>query len=114
MRRLRTLDGMRSPHGEAPDAETEMAEFIASGRVVDLILGVIALEACVLLAWRHAWGGRLAALDLVLMLLPGALLLLALRGALLQTSWTWIVLCVALAFPVHLADVGRRWQTIKP
>jgi hypothetical protein len=52
--------------------------------------------------------------DIVLMLLPGVLLLLALRSALLQASWTWIALCVALAFPVHLADVGRRWRSIKP
>jgi hypothetical protein len=90
-----------------------MAELVASGHVVDLILGVMAVEACVLLVLRGGQGGRLAAMDIALMLMPGALLLLALRGALVQSSWVWIVLCVALAFPVHLADVARRWRTSK-
>ena len=90
-----------------------MAELIASGRIVDLILGVMSVEACVLLILRRWGGGRLAAGDIVPMLLPGALLLLALRGALLQVAWEWIALCLALAFPAHLADVGRRWQSTR-
>jgi hypothetical protein len=43
-----------------------------------------------------------------LRLLPGALLLLALRAALTGQAWPWIALALAASFPAHLADLARR------
>ena len=43
--------------------------------------------------------------------LPGALMILALRGALTGAEWHWIALPLLLSFPAHLADLaatGRR------
>jgi hypothetical protein len=57
----------------------------------------------VLTRW-YGWGGRAAALRL----LPGALMLLALRAALLGLCWPWIALALAASFPAHLADLRRR------
>ena len=41
-------------------------------------------------------------------LLPGALMVLALRAALIGADWVWIALPLALSFPFHLADLSRR------
>jgi len=44
----------------------------------------------------------------VLALLPGALLLIALRAALTGAGWAWVALFVTLSLPAHLADMRRR------
>jgi len=75
----------------------------AQGHAVDLILGILLVEAVWLIHWR-GWSFSAA----VLALLPGAILLLALRGALLGLGWPWIALMLLLSFPAHLADVALR------
>jgi len=84
-----------------------MEEFILSGQAIDLVLLVIALEfAALLVLRRKSW--RRAALDLFLALMPGVLLLVALRLALAGSGWEWIALAVAASFPFHIADLVRR------
>lgn len=46
--------------------------------------------------------------DAVLRLLPGALMLLALRAALTGAGWPWVAAALLLSFPAHLADLARR------
>lgn len=75
----------------------------ATGHAVDIVLAVIALELAWLVGMRQ-W--RL--LDATLRLAPGALILLALRGALVGSDWRWIALPLLLSFPVHVADLIRR------
>ena len=41
----------------------------------------------------------------LLRLLPGALMILALRAALTGAGWPWIALALACSFPAHLADL---------
>lgn len=80
-----------------------MTEFFASGLAVDIVLAILLLE--------YAWltlGRRMTALDAALALLPGALMMLALRAALTGAPWMWIALPLAASFPVHLADLARR------
>lgn len=84
-----------------------MEEFILSGQAIDLVLLVIALEFVGLLVLRRkSW--RRAAPDLFLALMPGVLLLVALRLALSGSGWEWIALAVAASFPFHIADLVRR------
>lgn len=73
-----------------------------SGHAVDIVLGVIALEAIVLKA--QGWRMR----ELALLLLPGALILLGLRAALMGAEWYWIALPLIASLPAHLADVAQR------
>ncbi|MFN7173704.1 MAG: hypothetical protein ACK4MT_03225 [Thermaurantiacus tibetensis] len=84
-----------------------MTELVAgaftSGRAVDLVLAVLALEALLLLAFA----GRRRA-DLLLALLPGLFLLLAVRAALAGAGWQVVAACLAAALPAHLADLWRR------
>jgi hypothetical protein len=76
---------------------------IRSGHAVDLILVVMLAEAL----WLHLRRG-VGLIDLALALLPGALILLAARAALVGAAWPLIALPLALSFPVHLADLRRR------
>jgi hypothetical protein len=82
-----------------------MRQLVASGRLVDFILLLVAIEAAVLLVIqrRTGRGG-----DLVVNLLAGAALLLALRAALAGAAWQWIALWLAVSLPPHLVDLWRR------
>lgn len=79
-----------------------MSEFFASGHAADAILAVLAIESILLVR-----GGRPLA-DVASMLLPAALIVVALRAALVGADWPWIALPLALSFPVHLWDLSRR------
>lgn len=80
-----------------------MSELFASGHAVDVVLAVIAVEL-VWLTTRRGWPLG----EALLRLAPGALMLVALRGALIHADWPWIALPLMLSFPVHLADLARR------
>jgi len=80
-----------------------MQAFFESGRAIDLVLLIMLAEAVYL--WARKRG---SAMDIILSLLPGALILLGARGALTGAAWPLIALPIALSWPVHLADLRRR------
>ena len=87
-----------------------MADLFTSGRLVDLILILVVLEAAALLVyWRRA-GRGVAPLDLLPNLCAGAVLLLALRVMLTGGGWTQACGCLAAAGLAHLVDLYRRWR----
>lgn len=73
----------------------------AEGHAADIVLAVMILEWIGLVALA-GWGKRAA----LLRLLPGALMIMALRGALTGEGWQWIALPLLLSFPAHLADLA--------
>ncbi|HEX8402743.1 MAG TPA: hypothetical protein VF628_13695 [Allosphingosinicella sp.] len=74
-----------------------------SGHAADLVVAVLLVEAVWLIV-RKGWdAGEVTAL-----LLPAAMMMLALRGALTGADWPWIALPLAASFPLHLIDIGRR------
>jgi hypothetical protein len=87
-----------------------MRELFASGRVVELILGFMLVEAVVLGIYHRRSGRGLRPLDLALNLAAGALLLLALRAALVDPDPLAPAPYLAFALLAHLADLARRWQ----
>jgi hypothetical protein len=87
-----------------------MAEFFASGRVVDLVLAIVVVETLVLVAWRLRTGGGLPVAALAVNLLSGAALMLALRAALVQAGWVWVAVPLCASFAVHLGDLALRWE----
>jgi hypothetical protein len=84
-----------------------MADLFSSGHIVDLILAFMAAEWAAMAAWRRGRSG--AALDAVFALLPGACLLLALRGALTGAGWTAVAGWLAVSLACHVSDLWRRW-----
>jgi len=87
-----------------------MADLFASGRLVDLILVVVAIEAAALtLYWSRARRG-VAPFDLLPNLCAGLFLLLALRVTLAGAGWLMASACLAAAGLAHLTDLRRRWR----
>jgi hypothetical protein len=87
-----------------------MREMFASGRVVELILGFMLVEAVVLGIYHRRSGRGVRPLDLAINLAAGALLLLAMRAALVDPDPLAPAPYLAVALLAHLADLARRWQ----
>ncbi len=86
-----------------------MSGLFASGHAADIILAVMLAEALWLVG-RRGW----PVTDAVTLMLPGALMIVALRAALLGLEWPWIALPLILSLPVHLTDLARRRPTRSP
>ena len=87
-----------------------MADLFASGRLVDLILLIVAIEAIGLIVYWRATGRGIAPRDLLPNLIAGAFLLLALRLTLAEAGWMAICGCLAAAGLANVIDVMRRWR----
>jgi hypothetical protein len=79
-----------------------MDQFFTSGRAVDVVLAVLAIEAIWLKLRSNSWA------DILPALVPAVLMMVALRAALTGMAWPFISVPLALAFPVHLVDLRRR------
>lgn len=75
----------------------------ASGHAADVVLAVLAAEACWL---RFAKGWRVLAIAGLLG--PAVLIVLGLRAALVGAAWWWIALPLAVSLPLHLMDLRSR------
>ena len=88
-----------------------MAAWIASGRVLDVILAGMVLEGVLLVAiWRARRRG-IAPGVLLPNLLSGMCLLLAMRAGLAGAWWGWIALPLLAALCCHLMELRRSWAT---
>jgi hypothetical protein len=85
-----------------------MAGLFESGRIVDLILLLMILEALAILGWALLRRARLPITGLLLNLAAGACLLLALRAVLLGSGWTVAGAWLAGALGAHVADLIVR------
>lgn len=87
-----------------------MSDAFADGRIVDLILALVAMEL-VVLGIGALRSGRASLLPgLVANLLAGAFLLAALRCALTGAAWPWIALWLLAALGAHAGDLLARWR----
>lgn len=87
-----------------------MSELFATGRILDLILILVLLEAPALLMIRRITGRGPRLGELLPTLISGALLLLAVRAALADVWWGLTALPLAGALVAHLVDLARRWD----
>jgi hypothetical protein len=87
-----------------------MEALFQSGRIVDLIIGLMMIETAALIAYRSFSGRGIATAVLLANMAAGVCLLLALRAALTGTNWTWVAIAVAIALPLHLLDMRGRWN----
>jgi hypothetical protein len=85
-----------------------VAEFVASGRLVELAMALTLLEIAVLLVRRRATGRGPVARDYLPNALSGLCLMVALRAALGDAGWTWIAAPLAAAGLAHAADMWLR------
>lgn len=90
-----------------PDATT-LASLFASGRIIDVILGLVMLEAVALVAWRVHGGGGLLLPPFFCNLASGAALMLAVRAALIGSDWTVVAFCLFASLMAHVGEVALR------
>jgi hypothetical protein len=83
---------------------------LASGRFVDLVLALLALEGAVLWAYWRITGSGVPARTLFANLGAGACLLLALRASMTGAGPGTVALWMGAALLAHLADLGSRWE----
>jgi hypothetical protein len=87
-----------------------MAELFASGRLVDAVLVIVAIEAAFLAVYWRSTGRGVSSGDLLPNLCAGAFLLLALRLSLGGAGWRLCCGSLAAAGLAHLVDLNRRWR----
>jgi len=87
-----------------------MAELFASGRLVELILVIVVIEAAFLLIFWRSKGRGVSPGDLLPNLCAGAFLLLALRLSLGGAGWELCCASLSAAGASHLIDLNRRWR----
>jgi hypothetical protein len=87
-----------------------MAELFASGRLVDVILVIVAIEAAFLMAYWRSAGRGVSPADLLPNLCAGAFLLLALRLSLGGAGWQLCCGSLAAAGIANVIDLSRRWR----
>jgi hypothetical protein len=79
-----------------------MSALFSTGAVAALLVAVLAAEAALLVRAGRSSGAVLLALS------PAACFALALGAALTEQAWPLVALPLALALPLHLADLRRR------
>lgn len=84
-----------------------MQALFESGRIIDLILVFIVVEAALLWRWRRDPA-------LLIGLLPGAALMLAVRQALVGAWWGYVAAWLGAALVLHLWDLRRRGEGASP
>jgi hypothetical protein len=87
-----------------------MEDLFRSGRIVDLILLLMALEGAGLLLLRRRLGRGMPPAEILAFLAAGAALMLALRAALVGAGWGWVALALAAGGAAHLAYLFLRWR----
>ena len=85
-----------------------MTELLESGRIADLILVLIFVEAAVFCGLVFVASVRLPILGLLLNLGAGAGLLLALRAVATDAGWVEVGIWLSVALGAHLADLFWR------
>lgn len=87
-----------------------LESLITTGRIVDIMLSVMALEILAVYLYRRSRGGGIAMRPLVLNIGAGGSLMLALRAALTDAGVLWIAAFLVLSLVFHVADQAGRWE----
>ncbi len=77
---------------------------------VDIILGLVVVEAFALTAWKRATGNGLAPRALLGTLASGFLLMLAVRLAIGEAGAGPIAVCLLASLMAHVTDLVLRWR----
>lgn len=88
-----------------------MAEWFASGLVVDVILALMVLQGLALHMLAKMGRQVLPLRDYLFNALPGAGLLLALRSALVDAHWQVIAACLLAALVCHWLELWHRTRS---
>jgi hypothetical protein len=86
-----------------------VSELFETGRIIDLLLVFLIMEAAFLGAYRRISGRGVPTRALAANLVAGGCLLLAVRAALTGAGWEWVGAWLAASLIAHVNDLRRRW-----
>lgn len=89
---------------------TVLDSLIGSGRIVDLMLALVALEVIGILLFRRVRGGGVAAVPLLANIGAGGSLMMALRASLMGGSASQVAPWLIAALVFHVLDLALRWE----
>jgi hypothetical protein len=87
-----------------------MSQFFASGRIIDLILALMAVQTAALWIYHARSGRGIAPAEFLPHFAAGAALMLALRAALTGDHWTVVGAWLAASLVAHAIELARRWR----
>ncbi len=87
-----------------------MQSLFASGRIVDLILLAVVVEAVALALLRSKFGIGPGLVRMLANLIAGVCLMVAVRLALTGEPWNQVAAALLAALIAHLADLAGRWR----
>ena len=87
-----------------------LALFFSSGRVVDAIIAITIVEGVGLAIYHRMTGNGVAPQEYLLNMIAGLCLMLALRFALVGSTWVAIAICLTASGMLHVLDLSRRWR----
>jgi hypothetical protein len=90
--------------------KARMSELLTNGGIFGFILGLMLLEAAVLIVYFRRTGAGIAPLDLLINFLSGIGLLLAIVAVLAKAPPLYIALFLATSLLSHVTDLSRRWR----
>ena len=85
-----------------------MAELFSSGRIIDLILALVAIEVAALPWLLKRLGSDIRTPDLLPNLAAGIALMLAVKLSLIGAPWHWLAATLGAALIAHLLDLWWR------
>ena len=93
-----------------PEALAALVGAVQGVHAVDLVIGLVVVEAFAIAIHERATGRGICLRDLLPTLVAGLFLLLALRSAVAGNDWTLVALPLAAAGVAHAVDLARRWR----
>lgn len=88
-----------------------LESLVSSGRIVDVMLTVMALEVLAVTIYRRRTGGGIAFVPLILNIGAGGSLMLALRATLTDAGIEMIAFWLVASLVFHVADQAKRWTS---
>ena len=87
-----------------------LALFFSSGRAVDAVIAITIVEGFALAAYHRMTGNGVAPQEYLLNMIAGLCLMLALRFALVGSTWIAVAVCLTASGVLHMLDLTRRWR----
>lgn len=87
-----------------------MIETISNSQLIDVVIAVTLIECGILTFYHRLTKRGLAPKDYLLNLGAGLSLMLALRSALADAGWMWMIVCLMAAGLAHGTDLWSRWR----
>ena len=87
-----------------------LAQLFSSGRIIDIVVLITALEGLALAAYHASTGKGVTPRDYALNMTAGLFLMVALRFALVGSTWLPVALCLTASGAFHGLDMATRWR----